>query len=401
MMRTTTRTRIINQNFYCSQKFTWLSVDLEKKLTYSCCSAHPDKINIDWLTDNPGQLFNTEKLQYERQRMLENLPVDSCRDACWIPESKDLASRRSTMKSYIPINKSTDTATPTSLNIVLGSTCNLTCSYCCKQYSSAWRRDIELNGAYLDQDRFNITPTDKLLLKLSHAEIQDSAHYQLLVDQLKLFGPIESVIITGGEPFLYKNLVELLNELTDADTITIQTGLGVDSKRFSNQLDLIKNHSNVQIGISAEGLDKFYEFNRYGNSYTNFLKNIDILESRGFKIQFLSVVSNLTIFGLLDFAEKFSDHKITYQYCNEPDFLSINVLDDDSKATLIGQLDNSNLPTKTELISTIQQPCSKKHRTDLEKYVLKFASNRNLDLDIFPKSMLKWINAIQGDVNVV
>ena len=393
--------KTINQNFYCSQKFTWLSVDLEKKLTYSCCSAHPDKIDTDWVTSNPGQLFNTEKLQYERQRMLENLPVDSCRDACWIPESKGLASRRLTMKSYIPINKTINTATPASLNIVLGSTCNLTCSYCCKQYSSAWRRDIELNGAYLDQDRFNITPTDKFLLKLSHAEIQGSAHYQLLVDQLKLFGPLESVHITGGEPFLYKNLIDLLNELTDTGMITIQTGLGVDSKRFSSQLDLIKNHSNVQICISAEGLDKFYEFNRYGNSYTNFLKNIGILESRGFKIQFSSVISNLTIVGLLDFAEKFAGHATTYHYCNDPDFLSVNVLDDDSKATLIGQLDNSNLPIKTELISTIQRPSSEKQRTDLATYLSKFASNRNLKLDIFPESLLKWMNESQGDINVV
>ena len=72
-------------NFYCSQKFTSLSIDLEKRLLYSCCSAVPEKIDLDWLQQNPGMLFNSPNLQQERQAMLDNMPVPGCQQSCWTP----------------------------------------------------------------------------------------------------------------------------------------------------------------------------------------------------------------------------------------------------------------------------------------------------------------------------
>jgi hypothetical protein len=154
-------------DFYCSEKFTWLSVDLEKRQHFSCCAALPTKIDLTWLKDNPGQLFNTAHLQQERQQMLDNIPVPSCEGPCWKPERDNLVSRRDILQSYVKTHTNITVKSPEQFHIMLGSTCNLTCSYCCKQYSSAWLKDIADNGPYMDRDRFTLNKLDSILTKIS------------------------------------------------------------------------------------------------------------------------------------------------------------------------------------------------------------------------------------------
>ena len=264
-------------NFYCSQKFTWLSIDLEKRSLHSCCSATPEKIDINWLRENPSQLFNTPILRQERINMLNNIPVSSCTDACWVPEKNGLESRRTTTKSYIPIQHSVDVQQPKHLNIMLGSICNLTCSYCCKQYSSAWYRDIDDHGPYSNHDRFNITSLDRIVAKIGVKQQQSSSGFLTLLDEISKFDQVEEIRITGGEPFLYNEFPRLLNSLTQSMRVSFYTGLGVDTKRLKKQIDLIENRSNLTVYVSAENCGSYYEFNRYGNSYKNFLNNLEFV----------------------------------------------------------------------------------------------------------------------------
>ena len=128
-------------NFYCNQKFWWLSVDLEKFQTFSCCAATPQRVNLSWVKENPGQIFNTPLLQQERTMMLDNQPVSSCSSSCWVPESQGMPSRRLTTNGQLSTHSSV-VSSPETLNIVVGTDCNMTCVYCCKFYSTAWSRDI-------------------------------------------------------------------------------------------------------------------------------------------------------------------------------------------------------------------------------------------------------------------
>ena len=160
-------------DFYCSEKFTWLTVDLEKRSTNSCCASPPVKVDLQWLEENPGQLFNTPMLKQERQDMLNNIPVASCELECWAPERNNLISRRlknqANKKTHSEIN-----ASPGTINIIVGSTCNLTCSYCCKNYSTAWTRDIINNGPYtFGSDRYTLSAADKIITKISPLSSND------------------------------------------------------------------------------------------------------------------------------------------------------------------------------------------------------------------------------------
>lgn len=380
-------------NFYCSQKFTSLSVDLEKRLLYSCCSAVPEKIDLDWLKENPGQLFNSLKLQQERQDMLDNQPVASCQQACWLPESQGLQSPRTQHKTYNLTHTDTKTVEPEKLNIILGSTCNLTCVYCCKQYSTAWTRDITANGTYFDSARFNLVPLDKILSRISQNEHERSEGFDIIVKELSNYKNLKEIVIDGGEPFLHNGFPELLNSLTDNENLLFYTGLGVDSRRLITQLDCIKHKEKITAVVSAETCDRLYEFIRYNNTYQKFLENLKIMQDH-MTVKFSSVLSNLTIHGIVDFVDEFSDQVSFYNFCNDPTYLSINVLDDRTKNALAESILNSNIKLKDNIVTTMMKPCSELQRQQLSSYISQYAQRRNLTLDMFPLSMLQWLNLI-------
>jgi len=308
-----------------------------------------------------------------------------------VPEKNGLESRRTTTKSYIPIQHSVDVQQPKHLNIMLGSICNLTCSYCCKQYSSAWYRDIDDHGPYSNHDRFNITSLDRIVAKIGVKQQQSSSGFLTLLDEISKFDQVEEIRITGGEPFLYNEFPRLLNSLTQSMRVSFYTGLGVDTKRLKKQIDLIENRSNLTVYVSAENCGSYYEFNRYGNSYKNFLNNLELLTDSGFSVEFNSVVSNLTIFGIAEFVETFKHIPMTFQFCNDPEFLAVNVVDEDTKHYLSDTLKNIDINLKDEIISNMKQICNDKHRIECAHYVKEFSLRRNLSLDIFPESMLKWL----------
>ena len=379
-------------DFYCNQKFTWLSIDMEKKLTSVCCKADPDRINLSWLKQNPGKIFNTELLKSERQQMLENIPVKSCHTNCWLPESQGFSSQRLEIgqeKTHTLIESQ-----PETLNIILGSSCNLTCSYCCKQYSTAWLHDIKNNGAYMDSNRFNIQPIDQILLRISHNEHKQTESFVTLVNEIRSLRHVKKIVITGGEPFLYNNFDVLMNNIPSTDEILIITGLGVNSNRLKNQIEKIKHLSNLRIAISAENIDKFYEFNRYGNTYQDFEKNLKILTDAGLALNFHSVVSNLTVFGLVDFVNKYNHIPIDYDFCHDPDYLGVNVLDSDSKKKLTKSIEESDITIKDNIIKMLTASPTQEQQKNYSVFINEFARRRNLDLGIFPNSMIEWLNHV-------
>jgi organic radical activating enzyme len=376
-------------NFYCNQKFWFLLVDLGKFETSSCCAATPQKINLSWTKDNPGQIFNTPEIQHDRALMLENKPTTSCAVSCWNPEEKGIISRRLSSngqeKTHLNVVSS-----PETLTITVGSDCNMTCVYCCKFYSTAWGRDVEQNQyqvAHVD-DRFRFTKKDKILQSIGQKDMQKSATRQLVLDEVvKLYQSqmINEIMIIGGEPFLYLDLHKLISTVPDNLQVSIFSGLGVNEKRFAQEIK--KLPKNATVVISAESIGSMYEFVRYGNTWERFTNNLAQLKSAGINYRFNCTVSNLTVVGLKDFIKWAGDVPMDFQPCTDPDYLSIGVLDPETKKLV--QSDMSELP---EFVSQalVAEP-SKAQIDNFKIYVREFAGRRQLKFDILPKSLENWI----------
>jgi len=369
--------------YYCSQKFWWLTVEPERRTMNSCCAATATKIDLSWLQTHPGQLFNTPELLQEREAMLNNEPVASCEDTCWSAERRGLPSRRTVMNCTDRTH--TDIyATPRVLHINVGSDCNLTCSYCCKQYSTAWLRDIAEGGAYFDNDRYSINANDRVVLELGQTVIKNSKAYRTVLNEVQRFQSVEQIEITGGEPFLYNGLPELVKSFKGS--VDIFTGLGVNSDRLQKILNDLP--AQTTFTVSAENTKSLYEFNRYGNTWDQFRRNLDMISQR-FSYRFCSVLSNLTVHGLEDFQKDYSTNRDILNPCNDPDYLSASVLDAESKSQI------TQIKYKyhdQEIKETLAVDSTAEQKTKLKNYVTQFVNRRSLSLNIFPENFIHWIN---------
>ena len=393
-----------DRDYYCSMKFRYIKIDLESQTTYTCHAAKPHKVNFDWLHDNRGNIFNHDINVAERQMMLDNQRAPSCEQNCWHAEDQGMQSPRLYQGGQVRTHYNV-TAEPEILDITVGSDCNLTCSYCCKEFSSAWRHDLYNNGDYAlleNQDhRYVLGKQDRILMKIKQSELINTPRYSQLMNEIQLVAPsLKKIDVTGGEPFLNNHLIQTLSDLDlDKDTvINIYSGLGVDTKRFKRLLALLGNRDNIQISISAESIEKNLEFNRYGIKWQQFLNNVQAIRDVGIKLRFHCVLTNLTVFGFVDFYKYFSQDNITLTFAYQPRMMAINVLDDDSKQTLFKQFDQ--LPDDyKELLMHNMKPCpSDNLRQELSTFLLEFTKRRkDLDLSIYPETFLNWL----GVANVV
>jgi len=290
---------------------------------------------------------------------------------------------------------------PEIIDLTVSSDCNLTCSYCCKEYSSAWRRDLLDNGKYNivdSKNRFELTTKDRVLTKVSQAELKSTQHYQTLLNEIKLSaGTLKKLTVTGGEPFLDNQLLDMLSNLplSDNTIVDIFTGLGVNATRFEKILDKLKSIKNLNLVISAECIKELHEFNRYGSIWQEFENRIQLLEKHGIKYRFNSTLSNLTIFGFTEFFNYFktSNHTVTFAY--QPDMMSPYVLDPKSKEIITQQIqslpENIQHPIRQSMIETPTET----QRENIKIFLKEFVNRRkNLNVNIYPTHFLDWMDYV-------
>jgi len=379
---------------YCSTKFKELQVHVQSRLIYNCCKAWPERVNLDWLEKNPGKLFHTPTMIADRQAMLEGQRTRACNHGCYRYEDQGLVSARSRASK----EKITDIYNPLeTLKISLSNDCNLTCVYCSSEWSTAWSRDIDKNGEYnIDGYENENDNWVKLWNKIKQKNRStESKFFKLLLKEISLSEGIKNITILGGEPLLNNGLIELLNTVKDKK-INITSGLGIKKNKFKNIIDQIENKKNISFTLSAESTGSIFEFMRYGSTWKEFLNNLEHLKKSGIKINFLSTITNLTSFDILNFYEMFEEkHDIYYNPVTDRSFLQPNVLDDRSKELLINSIDDrlDNL-FFSRLKQSISQKYDYKEKNKLSIFLKEFSKRRNLKLDIFPEHFLKWLGIV-------
>jgi sulfatase maturation enzyme AslB (radical SAM superfamily) len=330
-------------------------------------------------------------IHQEREMMLNNQRIPGCEHACWKLEDLGLESRRTAISNnhrYLDLDSKIKT-----LNLILGNTCNLTCSYCCKEFSHSWLADVINHGGYDIQDtdqRYQPTAMDRIMLRLSQSDQQKTQMGGLILDQISQdLDSIEHVMITGGEPFLYKDLVDIIN-LFQTQKISIVTGLGVSHQRLLLILEKISTRD-ISISISGENTGSFHEFNRYGLRYQDFLQNIALIKEY-FPVRYHCVFSNLTAFDIERYMDEVvKDSPFSITPVTDPEFMSPWVLDEQSRTILIDQFSRSKWPHINKLVDVLEPQPSQQHRSQISGWIRRFVATRNLDPAIFPGSFLKWL----------
>lgn len=385
------------RTYYCNLKFKFLKIDLESKLTYNCHAAQPHPIDFEWLKNKPGQLFNNNINVHEREQMLMNIRNNSCEQNCWPAEDIGAISPRIFQKGLDKTHVEVRTK-PEQIDLTVGSDCNLTCSYCCKKFSSAWRRDLIKNGDYIkidNNDRYTATVKDQILYRISQNELKSTDHYKVLLEEIRLnLSSLKRLIVTGGEPFLDNQFIDILTsfDIPSSTEIQLYTGLGVGSRRFERVLAQLKKIKNLCITVSAEGIASHLEFNRYGIKWQEFDTKIKQIQQAGIKFNFQSQLSNLTLFGFGDFIEYFAGHDINPTFVYQPNMMAINVLDQHSKSMIVDKIQTWPLSIRQDIEHSIKSEPTEQQRIDVSNFVAEFVRRRpGLSLDIFPQSFINWL----------
>lgn len=389
-----------DRDYYCRNKFTFLKIDVEQKSTYNCHAAVPHAIDIKWLQKNPGNLFNTDINVSERKLMLENKRNSSCEQNCY--RAEDVGAVGPRILEGGPVRTHFDPiATPEWIDINLTSDCNLTCTYCSKVYSTAWRQDLVKHGNYIELDNsahHKLMSMDKVVSKLSQSEKKQSAQTEIILDEFVLLSKTtKNIAITGGEPLLNNSLFELIELVKDVPIIKIFSGLGLSQQRFDKIIDKLQHYPNVLICISAENVGDLYEFNRYGTSWQDTKLMLEKIKSTMPTMPMLhSTLSCLTIHGFPEFLNQYSDWTREIDVVHVPTFMPINVVDDESKEKIIQDLHKHEFKNKDYIISSLKIDPTEQQRQHLKSFLQQFSVRRSLNLNIFPESFLKWL-----DIHVV
>lgn len=386
------------RDYKCDQKFSYLKLNVEKKALNSCCSASSEQINTKWLEENPGKIFNTDNLQQERKDMLAGKRIKSC-EFCWKVEDENLSSRRLLCNSET-IQDSNINSKVKNLDLSFSSECNLSCSYCCKYYSSGWREDLLKNGPYKDLDnhgdRYKLNSLDKALKKVSQIKKNNLKIYNLIEKELELMdiNALDKVSITGGEPFLYHRLPIILQKLSKVKKIKILSGLGFSKNILLRHIENLKKNKNLLIHISAESLKENFEFNRNGSNWNEFLEKIKILKDNNINISFNMTYSNLNIIDYVKFQTFFSEYERELNFAVDPSFMNCNVLDDDTKQSIIKDIHASKFSNTIEsksILDFIKKPYTEKQKQELSSFLHQFCQRKKTTISFMPDSFKKWI----------
>ena len=276
------------------------------------------------------------------------------------------------------------------LQISLTTDCNLACVYCGPEWSSAWKREIEKHGEYRLKD--HVIKNDnwhKLWSKIKQSPRgADGKFFSLLLNEIKLSKGLKRITLLGGEPLLNNQFDDVIDHVKDKEIIVI-TGLGVSDQRLKKILEKTE-HTNIKFQISAESTGNFFEFIRHGVKWNDFTRRVDMINSKGHKVEFIATVSNLSVVDLHNFYACYNGrYPININTMSERPFLDPHVLDEQSKQEFRKHLHLFG-DKADHLSKMISKTPSIRDRDNLKKYLTMLRDRRNTSLAFLPKHFLDW-----------
>lgn len=271
----------------CHLPWTWLDIDLDKKIIRNCCKTK-------WIPDPEFKLFNNDAIVKRRTEFLQGQKSADC-SHCWKLEDAGQLSYRQYTKSNVYLQTTTfdtDTDVPSSLSISLGSLCNLSCSYCNEDYSTIWAVE------------------KKIPIKLdivNHFEIQILAWLESILNSDRL----KQIVLIGGEPTInpsFYKILELLKKHAPNRNTPLKISVHTNGMFNESQLTQILNCAGIKncsftYRFSTDAVGQRSEFIRKGLEWNKFIQNFETLKQSSLKITVHPTLSIFSLGGLVEFLD--------------------------------------------------------------------------------------------------
>ena len=217
---------------------------------------------------------------------------------CQSLEAQGLTSPRQS-KTYSSsaaqlIDQTPDAFELTHLALNWSNICNLTCTYCNPETSTAWQRVLNL--------------------PITHVR-NDSAG---LIDMVRnSTGTLVGLSLGGGEPLLQPGLLDLLQEVnSDRVNVMVTTNLSMNLEHNAIYQEL-RTWPNVQWMISFDNVQaNRFEYVRRGADWNQFVYNIQQLKDQGQQVTAHPAYSVYCAFDLVEYYAFCQAHNLPIFWCD-------------------------------------------------------------------------------------
>jgi len=322
----------------CLAKWQQVSLHLTTGMNNSCYHPPLHRIPVESLKTNPGSLHNTPHKKQQRKIMLRGEKPSEC-GYCWAAEANNQLSDRHyrsgepwAAEHFDTIMSSTgdEDVVPSYVEVNFNHACNLKCSYCSPQFSSAWYSEAKMSGGYPTSTPHNspeyFTGHRQPILAREHNPYVEAfwEWWPTLYPQLKHFR------MTGGEPLMDHNTYRVFDYVVNFPKpdlhLAVTSNFSVEPKLWIKYLDYVKRLCNTQIEhfmqyVSIDsGNANQAEYIRHGldmsllHEYTEqYLTDVPNKNS----LTFIVTMNNLSLTGTLQLLEWIlalrQKHSHTYQ----------------------------------------------------------------------------------------
>lgn len=390
---------------WCVYPFVHLATLTNGDVTPCCIAKSYKNINLNNL--DVDEVWNHNEVLTLRSSLMTNKKVPNCIQ-CYNDEAHGIDSHRISSNRYFKDNYDLDQSSFNSpivdiknlitLDLRLGNTCNLKCIMCRPNESHKWFEDI------LKLDQEELTPIVQQDIRYKTVYNRDDYNW---INKKKFWDNIDEVlpnikefIFGGGEPFMLKEVKQLLKravELDVAKNISIRfhtNGTYLQKQDF----DFLSKFKKAQLMFSIDGVNEINYFLRYPADWKKIIETIEISEQYPVNIETfilcsLNSVSSFYLDKLYDYVDNKNWKKLTVKNIilgrvHQPSYLNPQLLDKSRKEIVKIKLENSikKYPNCKEILESnlnwIQGTCDQGTIQDTLSYITKILKIRNLDQGI-------------------
>jgi len=300
----------------CLAKWKQVSLHLTTGMTNSCYHPPLHEIDVKPLEFHPSALHNTAQKKLARKQMLEGQRPEEC-SYCWTMEDNGKLSDRhyrsgepwaaESFKEIVDAPWDQD-VTPSYVEVNFNHNCNLRCSYCSPQYSTAWEKEANELGPWPT----TVPHNDPKYFQGRRKPIPFREHNPYLTAFWEwwptLYPELKHFRMTGGEPLMDKNTYKvfdhvLANPKPDLH-LNVTSNFSVEEKLWQKYKDYVKricDGENVEhfmqyvsvdtFGKPAEYIRDGLDFDLLWDRVNQFLHEIPGRSS----ITFIITMSNLNV----------------------------------------------------------------------------------------------------------
>ena len=293
-----------------------------------------------------------------RQKMLNNEYVPGCWKCYEDEKNGNFSMRHESFELW-----DDDEIEFTGMEIVVGRLCNLRCVTCDADWSNKWDSDAKKLGLNVREKYINEFDLDNI--------------------DITVFKKIKFIKVTGGEPFLHRQFLNLIKRLAlsgDAQHIAIE--IFTNCTFYPSKMDetALKKFQKVDISLSIDALDEQFEYLRKGADWIKseqiFLKWNKLAEDKNINLQLATTVGILNVLYVYDLVHYFRGRygiNLMLQTVFEPKHLGIASYPDWVKDRIEYMLDTqfTQFHPKQEKFA--------KYYTKLKKMCKRTGSNTSLE----------------------